>query len=197
MSKSLWSRSVWNSLFNRVAGSQRISRRRNSLRTNWKNGVPVEALEQRVAATGWRAVRRRTDGLRGRDGRSCVRRDGLDVRCGRRRVPGRHRREESSYLLIEHVAGARHARPAGDLRHADQHIFASLPPERDKCGAGLLGECCVDAVATGEELCRGREHCGTVERGVGFLLGADGGRHARNVARPGHRARAAVTVISM
>ena len=48
MSKSLWSRSVWNSLFNRVSGSRRLSRRRSSLRTNWKNGMPIEALEQRV-----------------------------------------------------------------------------------------------------------------------------------------------------
>ena len=48
MSKSLWSRSVWNSLFNRVSGSRRLSRRRSSLRTNWKHGQPIEALEQRV-----------------------------------------------------------------------------------------------------------------------------------------------------
>ena len=48
MSKSLWSRSVWNSLFNRVTGSRRLSRRRSSLRTNWKHGQPIEALEQRI-----------------------------------------------------------------------------------------------------------------------------------------------------
>jgi hypothetical protein len=52
MSKSLWSRSVWNSLFNRVGGPRRVSRRRNSLRTNWKNGVPVEALEERLVLAG-------------------------------------------------------------------------------------------------------------------------------------------------
>lgn len=58
MSKSLWSRSVWNSLFNRVAGPRRLSRRRSSLRTNWNQGLPVEALETRVvlAATSPVAV---------------------------------------------------------------------------------------------------------------------------------------------
>ena len=49
MSKSLWSRSVWESFLSRVSGSRRITkRRRTSLRTNWKNGQPLETLEQRV-----------------------------------------------------------------------------------------------------------------------------------------------------
>ena len=49
MSKSLWSRSVWESFLSRVSGSRRISkRRRTSLRTNWKNGQPIESLESRV-----------------------------------------------------------------------------------------------------------------------------------------------------
>lgn len=48
MSKSLWSRSVWNSLFNRVSGSRRLARRRPSQRTNWNQNVAAETLETRV-----------------------------------------------------------------------------------------------------------------------------------------------------
>lgn len=49
MSKSLWSRSVWETLLSRVSGSRRLSRRRRtSSRNNWKAIEKAEALEQRV-----------------------------------------------------------------------------------------------------------------------------------------------------
>lgn len=49
MSKSLWSRSVWNSLFNRTTGPRRSARqRRRSLKPIAQHSIPVESLESRV-----------------------------------------------------------------------------------------------------------------------------------------------------
>lgn len=51
MSKSLWSRSVWNSLFNRTKEPRRLARQRRSLRPSVQYSVPIESLEQRLVLT--------------------------------------------------------------------------------------------------------------------------------------------------
>lgn len=50
MSKSLWSRSVWNSLFSRVA-SRRPARRRKALTKHFDTNTAAELLEQRIVPT--------------------------------------------------------------------------------------------------------------------------------------------------
>ncbi len=48
MSKSLWSRSVWNSLFNRTSTRRLAKKRLNGQRANLKASTPMETLEERV-----------------------------------------------------------------------------------------------------------------------------------------------------
>ncbi len=48
MSKSLWSRSVWNSLFGRTSSKRLAKVRRNGQRVNLKASAPMETLEERV-----------------------------------------------------------------------------------------------------------------------------------------------------